>query len=151
MIYRYSATFLRIAKEKNQHRGFSLIELLVVLVLMSAISGLVAPNFWNLFTKTMEQQDLFAFTEKLEALRLDAWRTGRAIRLTKDGGPAWPPLPEGWSAYQLPALHFLSTGITNGGRIILSSHTNNHWQIDIAALDGRITLTPLDALPKAHE
>lgn len=129
--------------------GFSLIELLVVLALISAIGGIAAPNFWGLFTKTMEQQDLFEFTAKLEALRLEAWHTGQSIDLAADRQGKWPPLPEGWQANKLPNLRFLATGITNGGQIRLSSKANNHWQIDINALDGRITLTRLPNDTKA--
>ncbi len=153
MICPYNVSLKAVCKvsKHTKNHGFSLIELLVVLVLISTISGIAAPNFWNLFTKTMEQQDLFEFTEKLTVIRLEAWKAGRGIRLNKNGGSPWPQLPEGWKIQRLPELRFLSTGITNGGHIIVSSNANNHWQIAIEALDGHVTLIPLSKLPKLNE
>lgn len=143
--------FLTMCHRNRSRNGFSLIELMVVLALMGIMSGIAAPNFWKLFTKTLEQQDLNKFTDQLEKLRLEAWKTGRGIQLPKEGGKKWPPLPTGWQTEKLPTLRFLATGITNGGQILLSSAANNRWQIDIQALDGRITLTPLYAAPKPTE
>jgi general secretion pathway protein G len=137
-------------QKKKQSLGFTLIELLIVLTLIGMISGVAAPNFWALFTKTMEQRDLDTFSEQLDALRLEAWTTGRSIQLPQGGGKKWPPLPTGWQAEKLPALRFLTTGITNGGQLILSSRSDHRWQIDIRALDGKTTLTQL-ATAKVHE
>ncbi len=128
---------------KNQVSGFTLIELLIVLTLISVISGVAAPNFWNLFIKTQEQQALLEFSEQIDALRIEAWNSGKSIFLPKGGGSKWPKLPAGWQAQELPALRLLATGITNGGKIKLSSNNNHLWQIEIRPLDGKMAFTPL--------
>lgn len=129
-------------------KGFSLIELLVVLVIMGLAGGMVVPKLVKIYTRTMERSQLNVFAGQLESLRIEAWKTGRSYYLAAGGGENWPSLPSGWEAKELPALRLLANGVTNGGQLVLQASSGRLWAVNLAPLDGRIQLKPVteDAL-----
>ncbi len=128
-------------------RGFSLLEMLIVLTLIAIAGSLTTPKLFKQYNRALERSQVQAYASGIERLRHQAFQQGRSVKLAKDdkGLGTWPVLPEGWSAQQLPVLRLLATGITNGGTLILQAQSGKRWQLDFAPLDGRIHIQRLGA------
>jgi prepilin-type N-terminal cleavage/methylation domain-containing protein len=93
-------------------RGFSLLEMLVVLVLMGLAAALVAPSLSRTADRVREAGDRDDVRRLLMALPAMARQQGAAIRIAA-GQPLEPPgrsWPAGWSV-----LATTSVSITPGG------------------------------------
>jgi general secretion pathway protein G len=64
-------------KNRNSERGFTLIELIVVLVILTLLAALVAPNIFKHFAKSKSQIALLQINELEGALQLFAFDVGR--------------------------------------------------------------------------
>lgn len=128
-------------------RGFSLLEMLIVLTLIAIVGSLTAPKLFKQYNRALERSQVQSYASHIERLRHQAFQQGRSVKLAKDdkGLGTWPALPDGWSAQQLPVLRLLATGITNGGKLILQAHSGQRWQLEFAPLDGRIQIHALNA------
>ncbi|MDO9105614.1 MAG: prepilin-type N-terminal cleavage/methylation domain-containing protein [Methylovulum sp.] len=126
------------------HKGFSLLELLIVLVLMALTGGVTAPKLVKLYTRTVERSELQAYAQQIENLRVHVLKSGHSLLLAAGGGANWPPLPTGWEAKALPSLRLLATGITNGGELLLQASSGRLWQLQMAPLDGRVQIRPVN-------
>ncbi|MDQ6992714.1 MAG: type II secretion system minor pseudopilin GspH [Mariprofundus sp.] len=98
----------------QQARGFTLLEIMLVLVIMSVMTMMVAPSFFSATATTVEQQA----RRLIQVLRLaadEAVLTGRPLRWTArahsyafeqpDGEGAWQVIDEPpFAAYQLPDM-----------------------------------------------
>lgn len=121
--------------------GFTLLELLIVLVVISMTATIVAPDLWRTYTKARERDVLQQMVKALDRLRADSRRAGRVIRLSTSGQEQpFPTLPKGWRLDHAASLYFLPNGATNGGIIHLRAPTDRHWRIRLAPLDGRATI-----------
>lgn len=125
-------------------KGFSLLELMIVLVIMALTGGLTAPKLVKLYTRTVERSQLQVFAQQLESLRVNALKSGHSLLLPADGGENWPPIPSGWQAKELPALRLLASGVTNGGQLLLQASSGRLWRLQLAPLDGRMQLQPVN-------
>ncbi len=126
-------------------KGFTLLELLVVLVLLGVASSYVGPQLWKTYTKNQERSVVQNFANALHQMRMISHREGHAIRLpaVKHGSYSikeFPSLPAGWKIEQASPLIFLPTGVTNGGNIKIRSGSDYLWQIHINLLDGRVVI-----------
>lgn len=129
----------------SSQRGFTLVEMLVVLVLISAASAFVGPNLWNSYEKFSQQSVVEAFMAELNLLRVEAYRQRKVIEFDRIGernllaGRVLPTLPDGWLLEKSSPLRFLPSGVTNGGVYQLKS-ANRRWLLEIAPLDGNYTI-----------
>ncbi len=121
-------------------RGFTLVELLLVLTLVAAAAGLVTPQLLRWIDGARERSTLDGLRTALAALPERAFFAGTAIEL----GPAapaeglLPPLPEGWRV-ELPApVRYEANGMTRGGRLEVQAQgrTVARWRIEPPA--GRV-------------
>jgi len=134
--------------KENMQQGFTLLELLVVLVIVGMTASFAAPNLWHSYVTSSERASVRTFSEALMHLREQAFHTGRAVRLpattpatdlNRDG---FPPLPEGWELEKSTSLRFLPNGVTNGGSFELRSPVGNLWRLRLAPLDGKVSIQP---------
>lgn len=92
--------------------GFSLLELLVVLALMSFVTALVAPSLKKTVDAITRSGDRAEARRQLERLPLLARNDGAAIRIAS-GQPLSAPgfsLPTGWSMRSLTNLDIRANG-----------------------------------------
>lgn len=124
-----------------QPKGFSLIELLVVLTLMSAMSAVVAPKLWGQYVN---------FTERnaIELWVNDIRRQVQQARLNNNHYTFKPTNRYLQTQAQLRALTILSEqtilfrhdGVSSGGNILLKTDRGRYWHIKVAPLDGGVSI-----------
>ncbi|MEY4767672.1 MAG: hypothetical protein RL637_311 [Pseudomonadota bacterium] len=119
--------------------GFSLIELLVVLVIISLSASLIAPKLFQRYQRFLESEQLNNVVQQLQTQRLQAWHQGKSF-LLNTANQQILILPLGWHIHSLSEFHFLANGLTNGGDIKLISNTGKQWTIHFSPLDGKVEL-----------
>jgi general secretion pathway protein G len=100
---------------KGYQRGFTLLELLVVITLIGLIAGVVAPRFINLGDKLTLKNQRLEVRQKINGLPLLALRNGAALRIDANGAPL--ALPEGWRVTAKTPVIYQSNGSCLGGLI----------------------------------
>jgi len=123
-------------------KGFTLLELLVVLVLLGVASSYVGPELWKTYTKNQERSVVQNFANALHQMRITSRSEGRVIRLPAIKHDSYlikgfPSLPVGWKIEKASPMVFLPTGVTNGGSVKIRSDSGFLWQLRISPLDGQ--------------
>ncbi|OQW93345.1 MAG: hypothetical protein BWK79_11630 [Beggiatoa sp. IS2] len=104
--------------------GFTLLELLVVLVLISLLTGLALPrlaSWYSSLEMAYTRDDALA---RLGSLGYQAFQQGRDFTLTHyplvEGAPPIPlELPAGWQLYTDAPIHYYGNGLCGGGTVHL--------------------------------
>lgn len=101
-------------------RGFTLLELLIVLVLLGLVTGLVAPLVSKSLTAARERAVSAELSALLEGLPVRAFGAGTELTvdsqaLTRLVGE----LPSGWRIKVDPALSYSPSGVASGGEVSL--------------------------------
>jgi len=126
-------------------KGFTLLELLVVLVIVGMTASFAGPNLWRAYVKASERSSIRSFAGALIDLRQQAFHQGRSVQLPALSATAarsgeFPALPDGWVLEHATALRFLPSGVTNGGSFDLRSPVGNRWKLRLAPLDGKVSI-----------
>lgn len=129
-------------------RGFTLLELLLVLVLVALLTGLVAPRMWKWVEGARERAGIDNVRTELEAMPRRAFAGARRIEVTTSGPLA---LPQGWRLELSKPLIYEANGMTPGGRvrIVSGGRVLADWIIDtpagavrgVAPADGQFSTT----------
>ena len=145
---------------KTKHGGFTLLELLVVLVVMALAYGLVAPSLAALFDGPRLDDAARRLTGALREARGTAVAEGRTIRFQPlpDGHGwrfgsrignvdervvlSWRGAPAAGGPDGAPAILFFAAGGSGGGRLELATGTRRRL-ISVHWLTGRVApITP---------
>lgn len=124
-------------------RGFSLLELLVVLALISFMTALVAPRLQNTVEAISRSGERAAAVRQLERLPLLARRDGVAMNVAKGQELAMPGLefPDGWSARAVDELHVAANGYCSPATLEVTTPTNSErWVLGMP--DCRVSDAP---------
>ena len=100
--------------------GFTLLELLIVLALVSLIAAMVAPRLQRTYDAVARSGDRAEAVRQLERLPLLARDRGVAIDIPADDAEALAgllALPAGWSARTLEPLHVAASGLCDAARV----------------------------------
>jgi len=136
-------------KHVNRQQGFTLLEMLVVLVVIAMSASFAGPNLWNSYVKSNERSTVQGFADAVMQLRQDAFHQGTSILLpavlneTVPAGGLLPALPDGWVLEKSDSIRLLPSGVTNGGSFYLRSSVANRWLLTLAPLDGRGKISKL--------
>ncbi len=100
-------------------RGFSLLEMLVVLVLLGLAAGLVAPSLSRTADRVQAAGDRDDVLRRVQGLSVVARQAGRSFRwdagsLVELPGVAWPP---GWRVVALTPLELSPNGWCGGAQM----------------------------------
>lgn len=120
--------------------GFSLLEMLVVLVLISVMTALVAPRLQGTVEAIASSGERDEVTRQLERLPLLARQQGHSIQIVvgQDVSVAYLALPAGWKVQPLTVLSIASNGICNTASLQVEGRgTAEKWSI--AAPDCKVS------------
>ncbi len=104
--------------------GFSLLEIIIVLVLLGAVSGLVVPKVMKMYDSMLWTNERDQALEALGSLGYEARIQGREFDLVQypgelDGNMTMP-LPVGWTLQAAHPIRYRSSGVCLGGTVLLS-------------------------------
>jgi len=130
---------------EHKQGGFTLLELLVVLVVMGMATAFAGPELWSSYEKGEERSVVRSYGDSILALRVEAFRSGKAITLSnaEERAQLGLSLPEGWSLEQASSFFLLPSGVTNGGTLTLTSPAAHSWKLTITPFDGKMDIEKL--------
>jgi general secretion pathway protein G len=106
----------------SSSRGFTLMELLVVLALIAAVAGLAMPNFSRLLDSFSSNTAWRAVESELGDLSYRAFSSGRALRLDAASARAHlTTLPPDWKFASVKPLIYRQSGWCEGGQLTITA------------------------------
>ena len=107
-------------------RGFSLIELMVVMALLGLLAGIALPNLYSTYASFRYRGELEIIKEQVNLLGQKAYDVGVSFELREVEGRLVLPesldfdLPSGWTVAISDPIFYSSNGACSGGWLILS-------------------------------
>lgn len=119
---RTSASFPR----ELSRRGFTLLELLVVMAIIGLMAALVGPNLQRLVGSMDRATRRDGLVADVASLSYRAYALGQSFelsdaglgRLLRDGNPVLA-VPEGWRVAVAQPIQFAFNGLCSGGQVVL--------------------------------
>jgi len=120
---------------RSRAQGFTLLELLVVLVLVGMLAGLVAPVAQRGLLAARERGVMADLESELEGLPMAA--LGKGLELDSAGlRKRLPELPDGWQITVQPGLAYGPTGMARAAQVRLQPPSGPAMQWRIVSLTG---------------
>lgn len=112
---------------RSSQKGFSLIELSVVLVLISLATAMVLPNLSSAYGAIQLRTELDKLTLRLSSLSYDAYSSGQSIRIENqdDADKVLAPSDD-WTIKVVTPIIVTPIGVCLGGDLLLSSGNFEH-------------------------
>ncbi|MEM6484053.1 MAG: prepilin-type N-terminal cleavage/methylation domain-containing protein [Pseudomonadota bacterium] len=109
--------------------GFSLLEVVVVLVLLGLITGLVAPRLTTLYRSLVLREQRDSLVLQVQALPYRAFQAGREFHLGSSASLGVMPLdvPEGWEVQSDEPVVVKASGVCIGGRLHFTHEDGEDW------------------------
>lgn len=106
-------------------RGYTLLEMMVVLVIIGLMTGLVAPRLSSRYESYRNREQLQGVIEQLQLLPRRVRLSGKSMLLSNaeatEDAPALLQLPEGWHLSFVPPLQVSALGTCSGSRAQIDS------------------------------
>lgn len=102
----------------HRARGFSLIELSVVLVLISLATALVVPNLSSAYNRIQSRGDMDRLYLRLSNLGYEAYAAGRPISIRDEAAARrLLELDDSWEVEVVQAVEITAVGVCLGGSL----------------------------------
>ncbi|WP_229838050.1 prepilin-type N-terminal cleavage/methylation domain-containing protein [Cellvibrio zantedeschiae] len=115
----------------NQRNGFTLVEVLVVLILLGLTSALVLPKFPAIYERFKSRSEQDAFFQSLGTLPLKAYTTQKNIVLDQANALQLIELPSGWTLRIPKPIIYKANGVCLGGELTYTAK-GIHTRIKLA-------------------
>lgn len=103
-------------------RGFTLIEMLVVMAVLGLASSVVLPGMWRMLQAAQARGELVDLQAALTSLPTRRFFAGTPGQLDQDNFSALvAPLPTGWEVSIPAPVRFAANGVCSGGTLALSA------------------------------
>ncbi len=96
-------------------RGFTLLELLVVLTLVGMIAAVVGPRFLDMANKLRHRNEWQKVQQAINELPFAVQQKGEGVVLGSDTSEIF--LPQGWQLKAPQPIYYLANGICLGGEL----------------------------------
>ncbi len=96
-------------------RGFTLLELLVVLTLVGMIAAVVGPRFLDMANKLRHRNEWQKVQQAINELPFAVQQKGGGVVLGSDTSEIF--LPQGWQLKAPQPIYYLANGICLGGEL----------------------------------
>lgn len=111
-------------------QGFTLVELLVVLVLISLLAGITVPAFVQMNDSAQRASERDQILSDLAALPYRAHVLGKS-NLLKDASPLPFDLPAKWHLRIPHPISYRFTGVCEGGEVVLVSPDGVEYRVKL--------------------
>lgn len=101
----------------NRPDGFTLVEVLVVLILLGLTSALVLPKFPAIYERFKSRAEQDAFFQGLGVLPLKAYTQQHTIVLSQSTASQLLELPPGWQLRIEKPIVYKANGVCMGGNL----------------------------------
>ncbi len=119
----------------NRSRGFTLLEILMVLVLLGLVSSLIVPRVGLIYDNLVLRGERDQLLRDIHLLSIDAntRRSDIVAGVVQATGAQVMSVPDGWNVAFSDGLVFKSNGFCTGGVITLSHQSDRVWNYSLAA------------------
>jgi len=113
----------------SKSRGFTLLELLVVLVIAGLMMALVAPNMQRASERHALASQRHALMMQVNGLGYRAYSTGTAIELSTENVGRVLSLPPGWQLRVNKPINYSLSGVCAGGEAQLIAPEGSMYEL----------------------
>lgn len=114
---------MKIEYNKIRERGYTLLEILMVLALLGLMSGIAMPKLTTVYAGVQWANERDDVLRQIAGLGFSAFRQGKELELShypEAGSKTLPlKLPSGWELEAVPPILYKSNGVCLGGRLRL--------------------------------
>jgi prepilin-type N-terminal cleavage/methylation domain-containing protein len=113
-------------------KGFTLLEMVVVLAIIATIAGVALPNFARMIESYQQKSTLGSVTSELSGLSFRAFSSAAPLTLSAESARTLvPSLPMDWQLRVDPPISIQVNGFCAGGDATISAKNGVAWQVKL--------------------
>ncbi|OOE73686.1 pilus assembly FimT family protein [Salinivibrio sp. ML290] len=126
-------------------RGFTMIEMLVVIALMAAVSTMVVPNMWGQYQRFQQTEQIERFWQAINQRASEVRKQGKTLIIDAEQ-LQWQALAADHQLAFAPSDRIIirSDGFIKGGELNLTIQNDqkDKWTLGVSTPDGDVNIVP---------